>query len=143
MPPTQSDAHTLLMFLVAVQVENQPSNGSIVSPSPPSVSVDARKQAMIAAAMARERAHKQKMTLSKRKKTSIVKHQRPDEPSSQQASHVPLSEQAKKAAELAKADEGTHAAQLGYNPYETCQMTSGQARSATVAKKHGTIQNKG
>lgn len=102
----------------------------------------ARKQAMIAAAEAREKAHKQKMKpIPKGKETSFAK-QRPDVPSSKQGSDTPLSEEAKRAAAQAKADEGAHAAQLGYNPYETSRATAGQARNATVAMTHGTIENK-
>ena len=102
----------------------------------------ARKQAMIAAAEAREKAHKQKMKpIPKGKETSFAK-QRPVVPSSQQGSNEPMSAESKKAVETAKAGEAMHAAQLGYNPYETARVTAGQARNATVAMTHGKIESK-
>jgi hypothetical protein len=112
------------------------------SSSESSADAYARKQAMIAAAEAREKAHKQKMKpIPKGKETSFAK-QRPVVPSTQQGSHEPMSEESKRAAETAKKDEAVHAAQLGYNPYETARVTAGQARNATVAMTHGTIENK-
>jgi len=113
-------------------------------PSAETSSADAyaRKQAMIAAAEAREKAHKQKMKpIPKGKETSFAK-QRPVVPSTQQGSLEPRTEEARKAAEQAKKDEGLHAAQLGYNPYEAARATAGQARNATVAMAHGTIEHK-
>jgi hypothetical protein len=102
----------------------------------------ARKQAVIAAAEAREKAHKVKTKpISKAKESNLLR--KPTAPlPTQQGSHEPMSEESKKAAEAAKADEHLHAVQLGYNPYETARATAGQARNATVAMTHGTIQNK-
>jgi hypothetical protein len=50
-----------------------------------------------------------------------------------------MSEEAQKAIQKAKADEATHAASLGYNPYETAKMNAGQARTATTTMTHGTV----
>jgi hypothetical protein len=100
-----------------------------------------RKQAVIAAAEAREKAHKQKTKpIAKGKESNLLR--KPTPLPTQQGSHEPMSEESKKAAEAAKADESVLAAQLGYNPYETARATAGQARNATVAITHGTIQNK-
>jgi hypothetical protein len=100
-----------------------------------------RKQAVIAAAEARERAHKQKIKpIPKGKESNLLR--KPTPLPTHQGSHEPMSEEAKKAAEAAKADESVFAAQLGYNPYETARATAGQARNAAVAMTHGTIQNK-
>jgi hypothetical protein len=102
----------------------------------------ARKQAVIAAAEAREKAHKVKTKpISKAKESNLLRKPAAPLPT-QQGSHEPMSEESKKAAEAAKADEHLHAAQLGYNPYETARATAGQARNATVAMTHGTIQHK-
>ena len=100
-----------------------------------------RKQAVIAAAEAREKAHKQKVKpIPKVKESSLLR--KPTPLSTHQVSHEPMSEESKKAAEAAKADESVLAAQLGYNPYETARATAGQARNASVTMTHGTIQNK-
>lgn len=121
------------------RVESKSSAQSSSSSS--SADAYARKQAMIAAAEARDKAHKQKMKpISKGKETRPKAPTRPE--STQQGSAEPMSEESRKAAEKAKADEGLHAAQLGYNPYETARATAGQARNATVAMTHGTIENK-
>ncbi|GAX16646.1 hypothetical protein FisN_23Lh225 [Fistulifera solaris] len=98
----------------------------------------ARKQAMIAAAEAREKAHK-KMMKPIRKIDSKV-----SEASSTIANDIqrPLSEEAKQAIAAAKSQEEKLAAELGYNPYETNKMNAGQARNATVALNHGSMHAK-
>jgi hypothetical protein len=105
----------------------------------------ARKQAMIAAAEARDRAHKAKTRPISRAPAgggsssdaaSSSAHSRnyelPD--------NDPKSEASKVAVEEAKKKEALTAAELGYNPYETNRATAGQARQATVAVTHGAIQ---
>jgi hypothetical protein len=123
------------------RVESKSSSSSANTTKESSADAYARKQAMIAAAEAREKAHKQKMKPIPKGKESTFAKQR-TVPSSKQGSDTPLSEEAKRAAAQAKADESAHAAQLGYNPYETSRATAGQARNATVAMTHGTIANK-
>jgi hypothetical protein len=91
----------------------------------------ARKQAVIAAAEAREKAAKKlEKPVAKRaaaKKDDGLVDLNADVP------NVPQSEEARRAVEAAKRGESTLAAQLGYNPYETNKSTAGQARNATVA----------
>ena len=53
----------------------------------------------------------------------------------------PLSEESRKAIQRTKKDEQLHAQKLGYNPYETARMNSGQAKTATVNKAHGVISD--
>jgi hypothetical protein len=120
------------------RVESKTASSSNAS----SADAYARKQAMIAAAEARENAHKQKMKPIPKGKDSTAYKTKPVVPHTQQGTVVPMSEESKRAAEQAKADEGKHAAELGYNPYETARATAGQARNATVAMTHGTIENK-
>jgi len=106
----------------------------------------ARKQAMIAAAEAREKAHKKKTKGISKKAPPPPKQQQQqdstgndDGSSSQQQQQVLLSEASKAAVEAAKRGEAETAAALGYNPYETNKVSAGQARNATVASAHGTI----
>lgn len=115
--------------------------------------VDARRQAVIAAAEDRNSKHKAKTRpIPKTKGGKIVAEltkeelQRielqKEENIKRNAIHMadkPLSEEAKKAVEAAKLDEAHHANQLGYNPYEARKVTAGQASTASVAMTHGTI----
>ena len=109
----------------------------------------ARKQAVIAAAEAREKAHKQKSKPIKRQTKSSLDQQQRNKDSnlttdnSSNDHHEPKSEAAKQAIEAAKNSEAKTAAELGYNPYETNRATAGQARTATVAMTHGTMQDGG
>jgi len=113
----------------------------------------ARKQAVIAAAEKRERAHKQKSkpvakvgvgggTLPALLSTADKLRLDKEREERAKASAVPMSDEAKKAVEQAKRGEEVHAATLGYNPYETARATAGQARTANVAMTHGSIQDK-
>lgn len=103
------------------------------------VSADAqsRKQAVIAAAEAREAKFKAK-TAPKPKSV-------PKSTSSDKVQHhlhttdVEDSEETKRAIDAVKQVERADAEKLGYNPYEARAMTSGQARTATVAMTAGTI----
>jgi hypothetical protein len=99
----------------------------------------ARRQAVIAAAEAREKAHKVKSKpISKvapeKKKEQMPQHDHDDQPKS---------EASRLAAQAAKETEAVTAAKLGYNPYETNNATAGQARQATVAVSHGEITGSG
>lgn len=99
----------------------------------------ARKQAMIAAAEAREKAHK-KMMKPIRKIDSKVSEMTTGSASTE--AQQPLSEEAKQAIAAAKSQEEKLAVELGYNPYEANKMNAGQARNTTVAINHGSIQAK-
>jgi hypothetical protein len=105
---------------------------------------------VIAAAEAREKAHKKKqkpipkhkdnftlLSAADRKKFELERVAR----LTAETDTVPQSEAARKAVEAAKNTEAQTAASLGYNPYETNRSTAGQARTANVAMSHGTIQN--
>jgi hypothetical protein len=102
---------------------------------------------MIAAADAREKAHKAKTkpvraitktTLQRERQVEELRKQK--EQQQLQESTTAESEHVKAARQAAKRDEATHAAQLGYNPYEQARMTAGQARNATTSTQHGAIQ---
>mmetsp|Transcript_627 Transcript_627/g.794 ORF Transcript_627/g.794 Transcript_627/m.794 type:complete len:387 (-) Transcript_627:166-1326(-) len=102
----------------------------------------ARKQAVIAAAEKRDRAHKAKTKPAPKKKNVDRLPAKGDDEkrtSNDEVSNEPMSEEARKAVEDSKNYEALHAAQLGYNPYETARMGAGQARTATTTVTHGTI----
>jgi hypothetical protein len=100
----------------------------------------ARKQAVIAAAEAREAKHKatQKpiQTTEKRMYDKEIKNQQKG------YEHDPVidSEETRRAVAAVKLAEKEDVAKLGYNPYEAKAMTSGQARTATVAMVKGEIK---
>jgi len=96
-----------------------------------------RKQAVIAAAEARDKASKQRNKPIPKKSKATTSVQKINE-----LTDMPMSEEAKKAVQAAKMGETEFAKQLGYNPYETNKATAGQARNATVAAKHGNIHSK-
>ena len=110
-----------------------------------------RKQAMIAAAEAREKAHKAKLKpipkINKDGRTlRTTEEQRQlekDRMDAMVAQTQPMSDEAKKAMEQAKAGEAALAAELGYNPYETARSSAGQARNATATAAHGSISAAG
>lgn len=109
-----------------------------------------RKQAMIAAAEARDKAHKKKTAPSNAAKKALKQKASSSSASGANANNStaaddhhaePKSELSRAAAEAAKLSEARTAAELGYNPYETNRVTAGQARNATVAVAHGTIRH--
>ena len=107
----------------------------------------ARQQAVIAAAEAREKKHKQKSKPIPKKSlpqmlSTADRHKlEQDRLSRLQEKEEPKSEAARQAVASAKNSEAQTAATLGYNPYETARSTAGQARTATVAMSHGAMQN--
>jgi PUB domain len=111
-----------------------------------SAEADHRKLAVIAAAEAREKANKAKLKPMKQvTKTTLAKQQQLQQQLQQSnadatISPEPMTEEAKRARDAAKLGEAQLAQQLGYNPYETARASAGQARNATVAVQHGTIQ---
>eukprot|EP00573_Skeletonema_grethae_P005563 CAMPEP_0201709204 /NCGR_PEP_ID=MMETSP0578-20130828/57974_1 /ASSEMBLY_ACC=CAM_ASM_000663 /TAXON_ID=267565 /ORGANISM="Skeletonema grethea, Strain CCMP 1804" /LENGTH=456 /DNA_ID=CAMNT_0048198159 /DNA_START=69 /DNA_END=1439 /DNA_ORIENTATION=- len=115
------------------------NNKSTIANSGKNVSADAqlRKQAVIAAAEAREAKFKAKTapkpkSVPKSTSTDKVHHHL-------HTTDVEDSEETKRAIEASKQAERDDAEKLGYNPYEARAMTSGQARTATVAMTTGTI----
>lgn len=109
-----------------------------------SAEADHRRQAVIAAAEAREKAHKAKSKPIKLvTKTTLARQQEQQQQQQQQSATLvddaPRSEQAKRAAAAAKQGEAALAQQLGYNPYEPARATAGQARNATVTAQHGSL----
>ena len=98
-----------------------------------------RKQAMIAAAEAREAKHRAfvkpvpKYTEADRFKLRGEQQSKPVEYTESN------NEETHRAVEAVKAAEKSDAENLGYNPYEARAITSGQARTATVAMTKGDI----
>ena len=116
------------------------NNNKSTTNSGKKVSADAqlRKQAVIAAAEAREAKFKAK--------TAPKPKSAPKSTSTDKVQHhylhttdVEDSEETKRAIDAVKQAELADAEKLGYNPYEARAMTSGQARTATVAMTTGTI----
>jgi hypothetical protein len=114
-----------------------------------SADAEVRRQAMIAAAIARERAHKDKTkTIKYVTKTTLDKQKQVHPMHNQQQHHnnnnntannQSMSEASRMAAAAAKQDEAALAEQLGYNPYQTAKASAGQARNATTTVQHGNI----
>jgi len=98
----------------------------------------ARKQAMIAAAEARDAKHKatQKAIPKSDKRTFSVD---PTTETIYEYDETNETDETRRAVAAAKKSEKKDAERLGYNPYETNKMTSGQARNATVAVACGDI----
>lgn len=102
---------------------------------------------MIAAAEARDKAHKDKLKpISKINKegrtlrsTDEQRQLEKERLVAMEAQAEPMSTEAIKAIEAAKAAEAKLAAELGYNPYETARSSAGQARNATATVVHGAI----
>ena len=117
-------------------------SGSSVSRS---ADAEARRKAMVAAAEARDKAHKAKSKPLKHVTKTTLKMQQQNQeqngPSGSEASDVPLSEASRIAAARAKDDEAQLTAQLGYNPFEAAKSTAGQARNATTTVQHGSISS--
>lgn len=97
----------------------------------------AKKQAVIAAAERRNKQHQK--TLKPIKYTTKSTAQQP--PSNNNHSDEPLSETSKAASKLAKQAELKNAQEFGYNPYESRNMTSAQARNAVTEVTHGSLQH--
>jgi hypothetical protein len=135
--------------------KNATGNNSAASGSSSKLSAEAyaRKQAVIAAAEKRDKAHKSKYKPTPKTKANLpallstAERQRLEEERlarvTEMANQEPMTEASRKAREEAKNREAANSAQLGYNPYETNRATAGQARSATVAQSHGTMNGTG
>jgi len=98
----------------------------------------ARKQAVIAAAEAREAKHKATQKPIPKSEKRIDDKELKNQ---QIYDHDPVidSEETRRAVAAVKQAEMEDAKKLGYNPYEAKAMTSGQARTATVAMVKGEI----
>mmetsp|Transcript_22971 Transcript_22971/g.63938 ORF Transcript_22971/g.63938 Transcript_22971/m.63938 type:complete len:406 (-) Transcript_22971:1-1218(-) len=109
----------------------------------------ARQQAVIAAAEKRERAAKaltKKTKASEKKLPELLSAQEKRQMEEERLARMDeavenQTDASKEAVQAAKANEAKTAAALGYNPYETNKVTAGQARNATVAATHGTIDS--
>jgi len=133
---------------VASSSSAAPAKKGFFAKKGPSAESEGRRQAVIAAAEARDKAHKKKVRpvpktghLTTAEKQRIAEQRQENE--NYNAQHImkdkPLAEETKKAVEAAKADEMSHAAVLGYNPYEQANVSAGQAKTASIAVAHGTV----
>mmetsp|Transcript_4144 Transcript_4144/g.11405 ORF Transcript_4144/g.11405 Transcript_4144/m.11405 type:complete len:422 (-) Transcript_4144:1264-2529(-) len=141
--------HRPLVFDVR-RIDAVKASSRLSGTRPSTADAYARKQAVIAAAEARDRANKKKSKpISKKggdKVLSTVEKRRLEEQREELArkraeenNDAPMTEEAKRAVAVAKAGEAAHAVELGYNPYETNKMTAGQAKTATTAAVHGSV----
>mmetsp|Transcript_21276 Transcript_21276/g.61039 ORF Transcript_21276/g.61039 Transcript_21276/m.61039 type:complete len:465 (-) Transcript_21276:194-1588(-) len=114
----------------------------------------AKRQAVIAAAEARDKAHKKKtkpiakgtgkdLTIADRKRIEEQREEQARRNATEGIGAATTSDESKRAVAAAKAGEAQHAAALGYNPYETNKVSAGQARTATVAVTHGALGDAG
>ena len=130
-----------LCIFLELDIRRLPLTSNNASGKPGSVDAQARKQAMIAAAEARNQKHlKQTQQIRKVTKTTLQREQELESIKQKSAlqneqSHAVDSQHAIQA----KQQEQQTAQALGYNPYETNKVTAGQARNATVDTKHGAI----
>lgn len=110
----------------------------------------AKRQAVIAAAMARDKENKQKKKpisklskeLTPEERDKIERQKLENEKKNTSiwtSSNEPMTHEAREAVRIAKNDEAKHVQELGYNPYEAARSTGKQGANATVAAKHGTM----
>mmetsp|Transcript_835 Transcript_835/g.980 ORF Transcript_835/g.980 Transcript_835/m.980 type:complete len:455 (-) Transcript_835:376-1740(-) len=128
------------------------SSAAAASTGSGSADAEARRKAMIDAAVAREKAHNKKTKKIKyvTKSTTLLNKQQLAEQAANNTGNTftenelqPQTEASRQAAAAAKRDEQQLANELGYNPYETNKSTAGQARSATVTTQHGEVNANG
>ena len=121
--------------------------------NPSSANAQVRRQAVITAAEARDRAHKAKtksiskvststtvdptkfLSTSERNQMKLKEKERLEEMQKQ----GPQSEESRAAVMEAKRGEAQTAQKLGFNLYETKRVTGGRAKNASVDIKHGSI----
>ena len=129
------------------RVEQQSVEKSTDDAKNTSADAYAKRQAVIAAAVARDKIHKNgtrhvkgdgKLSEAKMRK---INEQKADleRRNVTYMSSKPMSKEARYAVEAAKKGEINHAQELGYNPYEASKMNSGQAKTATVSATHGSM----
>jgi hypothetical protein len=109
----------------------------------------ARKQAMIAAAEARDKQNKftkkpvrsgKELTSEQKQKISQQREQNALR-NAEQMCNAPMSAAAQKAVDAAKENETKRIEELGYNPYESSRSTGKQGAAAAVATTHGSINH--
>lgn len=114
----------------------------------------AKRQAVIAAAEARDKSNKLKskpiarfkggkavkeLTDAEKRKIEEQREELARKNALEMSDKGPQSEEARMAVLAAKGLEQDHMEQLGYNPYESSKATAGQAATATVSMNHGTF----
>lgn len=107
----------------------------------------AKKQAIIAAAEARDKKNKMNRMPSKsgkeltlEQKNKIAEQREINaRKNAEQMFKAPISDVSKKAVEAAKQEESKHAQKLGYNPYESVRATGQQGVVASIVSTHGTL----
>lgn len=114
----------------------------------------AKRQAVIAAAEARDKSNKLKskpiarfkggkavkeLTDAERRKIEEQREELARKNALEMSDKGPQSEEARMAVLAAKGLEQDHMEQLGYNPYESSKATAGQAATATISMNHGTF----
>lgn len=121
------------------------------NPSSSSSSADAyaKRQAVIAAAEARDKAHKKKtkpipkraggVGMGERVKIEAQREEIARRNAAEGIGSDGLSEEARRAISAAKRGEAQHASELGYNPYQASKASAGQARTATTVAAHGEL----
>jgi len=123
-----------------IQLEARRFDAKTSAASGGSADAESRKQAMIAAAEAREKKHKsQTKTVKHVTKSTLLRQQQQQQKQQNRAGAEPQTEASRRAAEAAKRGEQDLARELGYNPYEAIKKTAGQARVATATTQHGAI----
>jgi hypothetical protein len=137
----QSNQRPLVVTIRRIPPSKKSATTGAEHPVSRNANAEARRNAMISAAEARDKAYKQKMKLDKTKWRTTQKDNAIEDAN---AGHLPpeQSEDTKRLIAEAKAREAQTANQLGYNPYETARMTSGQAKTAMTTKEHGTVNAK-
>lgn len=109
----------------------------------------ARKQAMIAAAEARDKQNKftkkpvrsgKELTSEQKQKIAQQREQNALR-NAEQMCNAPMSAAAQKAVDAAKQNETKRIEELGYNPYESSRSTGKQGAAAAVATTHGSIKH--
>ena len=119
------------------------------NPSSSSADAYAKRQAVIAAAEARDKAHKKKtkpipkraggVGMGERVKIEAQREEIARRNAAEGIGSDGLSEEARRAISAAKRGEAQHASELGYNPYQASKASAGQARTATTVAAHGEL----
>jgi hypothetical protein len=109
----------------------------------------ARKQAMIAAAEARDKQNKfakkpiksGKELTSEQKQKIAQQREQNEMRNAEQMFNTPMSAASQKAVDAVKQVKSKHIEELGYNPYESSRSTGKQGAVAAVATVHGSIKH--
>ena len=146
-----SDVRPLIFDVRRINSVPGGSGGGAAAASSKTADAFAKRQAVIAAAEARDKAHKKRTKpvrkggndLSAAERRRIVEQREAlaKKNAEEGIGTNSLSDEARMAIEAAKVGEAKHAAELGYNPYETNKVSAGQARTATIAVSHGALDS--